>query len=406
ATLRQIITLAPDNPEAHYQLADALATLARYDEALTAIDAALRLLPDNTDVLVLKASIQYDADDVSQALETIEHALEIEPQNVDALRSKAEMLRLQGRAKEALRLFERALRVAPDDNATLSLKGYALIDLEQYAEALETLQRAFDGNPEDASLLAAMAYTHAQLEQYTLAWTAVCRAKQLQPHDPIVLTTYASIASSIGDYTAALEALDQIAEPGVDTWLHRGWAYENLQQSDQARMAYEQALKLATYPDTLWAHKGLGNALRLAHDPAAISEYEAAIKEAADHAGTVTAELFSALGWCQYQLSHYDEAIRLYNEALSLQPGYFSVQFDLALALLCSRRIDQAVAEYQRTRHRVMAGDRLRARGLLYVARDDIEEALYEQADLTDDPRVQQIRTLLHEAYAAAKKEH
>ena len=88
--------------------------------------------------------------------------------------------------------------------------------------------------------------------------------------------------------------------------------------------------------------------------------------------------MFALLGWCYYSLKEYDEAVRLYLEALDLTNDLIATNFDLALALLCNKRVNLALKEYKKALDMIKNQQPMRRQSLLNVALRDLKDALEE----------------------------
>ncbi|WP_443749835.1 DUF3857 domain-containing protein [Asticcacaulis solisilvae] len=85
------------------------------DEALTALNKALRLEPTNVMALEARASIFMTRDNIAAAAADFELAVKTDPNQWIALNGLAEVRRMQGRYDEALDASDKALAVYPND---------------------------------------------------------------------------------------------------------------------------------------------------------------------------------------------------------------------------------------------------------------------------------------------------
>ena len=178
-----------------------------------------------------------------------------------------------------------------------------------------------------------------------------------------------------------------------------GWALENLgrERADEAAEAYRRALEIE--PQSIAWRAGLANSLFGAGRPEeAKQEYQEVLKKCE---GSPPGDLDSlaALGWCHYRLGNYDDALRLFADCLSINPGMIYVRLDFALALLCSGRTLQALREYDQIIKVDLAKQSpLRRRGLLKVAFDDLETALGSAPELQKKQESDEVKQLVTDA--------
>jgi tetratricopeptide (TPR) repeat protein len=110
--------------------------------------------------------------------------------------------------------------------------------------------------------------------------------------------------------------------------------------------AYEKAVALDK--TDLWSLKGIGNVLRqMERKDDARRKYE----EVIDRAGSAQNDAeypYWLIGWCQYGLGHYDEAIRAYLTYNSSGKGELPEEFDFALLQMCAGRSAIGLAAYRK----------------------------------------------------------
>ncbi len=254
-----------------------------------------------------------------------------------------------------------------------------------------------------------MGLTYKLQSDYNCALVALNKALELDPDNLWALSTKSEALCDIAEYQAALEVLDhamQLGPPGWQTLYTRGWALENLgaEQAQDAKQAYEAALnyEIGGADNLLWTRKGIANTLRLLGDAeAAAVEYQWVIDNAEERA-EVDVDVLALMGWCHYCIGEYDEAVRLFIETLSIDSDAISTQFDLALAFMCSGRQSLALREYQRGLELTQEKQARMRRGLLYVAIDDMEDAVKIQPPLAEVEEAQKGLKLLKNAFEEA----
>jgi len=177
-----------------------------------------------------------------------------------------------------------------------------------------------------------------------------------------------------------------ISEAALEPWSRavKGLALLHFGRDRASAAKHEFEVALAADTSTLWWHVGLGDALWLLGDPVAGTQFEQCIRFA-DEQGLADSDSLSSVGWCQYRLERYDDAARLFTQAISLDPSDASKQFNLALVLLCGDQGSLAAEEYERGfRITAKKADPLFRQGLLMLAAFDLEEAIVER----DHPRL------------------
>lgn len=134
-----VCVLAADSPgKASYEKANGLFVARRYQEALTAVEEALKLDGRLVPALTLKAKLAMAANRYDVARENLERALAVDPKAAYAQFLYGMTAYLNNEMKEALPRFQRARELAPKDARTVLYLG---------------LTTESTGRPEDAMAL-------------------------------------------------------------------------------------------------------------------------------------------------------------------------------------------------------------------------------------------------------------
>jgi tetratricopeptide (TPR) repeat protein len=360
------------------ELCYTLTELNEHKQALGVLDLVLTQRPNDAFVLQVRGEVLRLAERYDEALLALDRSLELEPNNIFALDRKGEVLRQMQRYDEALLALDRSLELEPDNTFALGTKGQVLHALDRSAEALPCVRRALDLNPNLSWARAELGEVYLALDRYE---DALRELGEVLKHsfDASWAITHAGVLCDIGEYEDAVKAIDSAIERDNSvSWFYgiKGFALENCgpARAADSRAAYEAAL-LRDPEVALWPAM-IGNALYLEGRVGdAAAKYEEAL-ERADKLTDVDAELCSLKGWCKFRLEKYEKAVRLFMDALSLNPLALSDQFNLALALLCSDRVGLALREYEKGVEQTQKKPPLRQRGLLYVARNDLTLAI------------------------------
>ena len=115
----------------------------QYEEAMKVLDAAIKNIPDDKDLLYARALIAEKLDLIDLAESDLRAILKKDPENVHALNALGYTLADRtDRYDEAGELLTRALALKPDDAFILDSMGWLQYRLGNHAEAIKYLKRA------------------------------------------------------------------------------------------------------------------------------------------------------------------------------------------------------------------------------------------------------------------------
>jgi tetratricopeptide (TPR) repeat protein len=169
----------------------------------------------------------------------------------------------------------------------------------------------------------------------------------------------------------------------------------------EAKQAYETAYNLNS--KNLWALKGLANSLRLLGQVDEAMEKYREIIGMIDKSTQVDRSILELLGWCHYCLGDYNEALRRYFDAKSIDNIRPSLQFDIALILMVGARFDRALAEYNNALEMASSKHPMERRGILSIALYDLQSAMIQHHELGMREEALMAHDLLENAFNYVK---
>ncbi|NIP46524.1 MAG: tetratricopeptide repeat protein, partial [Gammaproteobacteria bacterium] len=290
ALMRGRLEKNPDNWFAHNALGSALRAQGRLDEALSHIDAAIRLHPRHPQLRYNLGNALLDGGRVAEAITSYQQALTIEPDHPKAHNNLAVAFQQSGQLERAVHHYRQQLTVTPFDVRAHANLGTALYDQGNLQAADAAFTRALELDPE---------------------WLAALEGRG----------DVARSEGRLGDaeryYREALA--NNAASPGAHygigaVQLIRGEeaaAITHLRAAVEGNGAYlgvlnDDAWRLATHPDP--AVRAPARALALATLAAGLSEYR-------------VPELLDTLAAAQAATGAFPDAVETLQRALALAPG-------------------------------------------------------------------------------------
>jgi len=198
---------------------------------------------------------------------------------------------------------------------------------------------------------------------------------------------------AIADYSAVIAMDDAGSEQKARALVNRGIAFGKLGQTNEAIADYSVVIAMSNAPAEQQAYALLNRGItfgKLDRTDEAIADYSALLIMR-----DVSAELLNAaqtsLCFMYYQTNQLDEAIEHSMKAILSSPQMVHAHGNLAIALLCSGRIDEAIERYETT---------LRMASLEEVEElaQDLSEAVVKRGQINGaDEVTQRIETRRHE---------
>jgi tetratricopeptide (TPR) repeat protein len=248
----QVITDYPA-PNRPYQL----------DQHFEQLQKVLVGLHDSS-ALVNLAKAYFNLKRYEEALAALEQAIRLDPNLARAYNGKGIALGNLKRYEEALAAYEQAIRLDPTDPLAYYNKGIALHNLKRYEEALAALEQAIRLDPNLARAYNGKGTALGNLKRYEEALAAYEQVIRLDPTNTDAYTNKGAALGDLKRYEEALAALEQAIrlDPNYTlAYYNKGTALGNLKRYEEALAAYEQAIRLD--PTNTDAYTGKEELLRM-----------------------------------------------------------------------------------------------------------------------------------------------
>jgi tetratricopeptide (TPR) repeat protein len=282
--LEKTANLLPDDPEAHFNLGNALRVAGRLDDAAGSYRRALEIGPDFGIAHLALGDVLQARGQLEAAAASYRKALEIEPDKAEAQNDLGAVLLGLGQLPEAVTRLRRALEIKPDFAAAHTNLGNAFRNLGQLDDALACHRRALELQPGLVEAAINLGNVLRDLGQNEAAAASYRRALEIDPN----------LAPAHCNLGAALRDLGTIGE---------------------AESSFRQALLLQ--PDYAEAHSNLGVVLRLQNRmKEAVASCQKARQADPNLAAAVvlSAELHADRG-------QFEAAEELFKQAMKLEPN-------------------------------------------------------------------------------------
>jgi tetratricopeptide (TPR) repeat protein len=251
---RQVTQLMPHCQEAWEGMGNALLSLGKADEALPALNEALRLHPGAVAVLFSLGQLYAAQGKGDLAVECYHRVLALRPERSVKLRPLgslthwrlAEVLDAQGKSEAAKAQFRKALSQPDNAWSTLSTLGQLCLARGWYREAADQFEAAIQLRPGDARLHLNLAVSLEKLERAAEAGQQYAEAIRL---DPNLAEAHFQFGLMLGREKKFLQAGEQFAQtvrlsPGwLQARIDLGAALMMQHRDAEARREFEEVLR-------------------------------------------------------------------------------------------------------------------------------------------------------------------
>jgi len=233
----------------------------RTSEAAAAYEQALKLAPNDPDLLLLVGTYKLNAGQKEDAIQLLEHCIRILPGDGDAHYYLAQAYHLNGQDDLALRSIRQSLKAEPD-NASVWQKYGELLCVKGECEA--GLRWLLKAQRKDATLQHVdydIAVTDLKLMDLAGASQYAARAVESQPNDVPALQLLATADVKLAKWQEAKQALERVLASktdDVDSLFGLGQCELELKNYPAAVEKLQLVLRLA--PTRLLAHYYLSRA--------------------------------------------------------------------------------------------------------------------------------------------------
>lgn len=186
--------------------------------------------------------------------------LERHPEAHGARLGLAQLRIIQGRTGEAAEEAKKVLKVEERNTRAMQLLAAAWFAEEKIELTQMVLENAIAIDPEDGALHNALGMVHLALEQKPQALASFAKAGELQPGLAEARNNHGAMLVEAQDHAAAeveLKAALASAPDFVAAQLNLGNALRGQGRIEEARAAYERALKLDPELDEAWFNLGI-----------------------------------------------------------------------------------------------------------------------------------------------------
>ena len=314
-----------NDPVGHYNLGVVCAHLGNFDKAINALNTAILLKQDYSDAYIELAWILNKQDKLDEAQAATEKALAINPANAAAKGNLTAILE-----RKSARDASTAKVVAAVENLRMtSCSSVKPVTEDQAAldKSLSDAQSLVSADSKNVSARLKLAWTYYKRGDLMKAKEETEAAIKLEPQNSIAHGNLGVILGSLGDFAGEIRAEKKaIHLNGADAlaYVNLGWAQARTGNWLESYRSYSQAETL----DTACLEAKVGKAIALSKRGRQ-NEGLALLKQLSEESPKSPLP-FIAMGTIRLDRGNLDEAIKLFKEALVLEPSNMEASERLA----------------------------------------------------------------------------
>lgn len=317
----------------------------RVKDAHLAIETGITYHPFSIELLLIKADLHYETNNLQQALQALDRIDEISEFCIEAIILRSDILVEIGKEEEALQFIQQRLKIlSTEQQIEILLYLSDLYDeLARFDYVFDTLVSILAIDPENYEALHRLSFWAELSNKNKESVNIHLGLIDKNPFNPIVWYNLASAYHSLKQYEEAIDAYAYAL--ALDDKLEAGYrniadAYIKTKQFDKAIDALEQNLEIGNPEDVIY--EAMAQCFEKKKDyNRARYYYKQAIKlSPADDT------FFYKIGGTYLREEKYDQAYEAFNSAYKLNPENYLYPYAIAQCLLHLEKEKESVIQY------------------------------------------------------------
>ena len=326
---QKALKLAPNDADILYSLGVFELVSSHYPESIALLTHHLKLKPRDSDAFFYLAQAHHLNNDNALALTSIRQALKLDPNNPSVWQKYGEFLLTSGETQEATQWLLKAQKADPSLNHIDYDLGSAQLKLMDLASAAQSLNRAVQLHPNDENSLALLASAELKQGHWQQAKEAFHNFLTTKPENPEALLGLGQCEVALKDNQAAIDTLNNVLliDPRqLQAHFYLSRAYAALGKSEESQheaalhhLMMEQATFVRT-DETEQRESAIQaetrQLLKAHHEAEALKLYQDHFKQAS----ATLADAYTYIGKINLFSGHTADGLRCLHHALQLQP--------------------------------------------------------------------------------------
>lgn len=351
ANFEQALMFFSEDDASMYELSALYQQTGRISEALSMIQQAADLQPDNKWYQIRLAQLHLKNSDYQTFIKIYDKLIEAEPGNLEYVETYIDVLLRVGDFDKVLEKLD-ILEQQVGKNEYIYLQKIQIYDEQgKKDKAIQEMEKLVEFMPDNTRYRAILAEAYRKVKRDKDAYQQYLKIKELDPEDKYVDVSLMDYYLSIGDVDKAFdELISAIKNKNLDfetkSQIYDFWfeKQKNKNSSKDAETAGNAFIE--THPDKSIGYYILGTVHYLDHSFVKAKEY---YKKALDRDNKNYVTLYQ-ITMCCFDLREYQEVIAYSERALSLYPEQPLFYFFNGLAYYNTNDYDKAIAVLEKGR--------------------------------------------------------
>jgi len=285
------------------------------EDGIYLVDAALEIVPYNSDLWYSKGIFHSNLFEFEKALECFNKAISLNPSDSDILISKSIAEENLGMIDDAVESLQNSILFDPENEEALFGLATLYERQENFEKAIEYFKKALDVESEFSEAWYELGYSYENLNRLEEALEAYEKYISIEPYNPTGWYNKGIVLMRMNNFEKAIDSFEittAIDENFVGAWFNTGVAYANLNRLNDALEAFLKASKLDPLDEATWL-----NLAKVSEDLGNISEAISYYDKINSLNDTYT-EAFLGRGVCYLKLGMQSYAANDLNKAVLL----------------------------------------------------------------------------------------
>ena len=403
--LQAVVTHAPDNPVANYNLGRAHLALGQWEQARQMFEKAIQLHPDFVLARMALAQLEIKRGQYDAALKTAQQVLAIDKNNVNAKLIESASMMGEKKFSESRTLLDQMMKSNPGSPDVFFQVGVVSLAENKYKEAEEAFQKSYQLSPNNSRGLLGIVETDMAQNKVDEALQLLQTEVDKNPNRGDLRLALGNTAVRAGKYEQAiteyeklLSALDKNAPRRADIYLRIGETYRRKGDLGNAIASLQKARE--SQPDNVVALATLALVLDQAGRwTEAKTVYEAVLR--LDSNNVVALNNLAFL--MALHNGDLDDALGKAQRAKQLSPDMTEISDTLGVIFLKKSLSDSALDTFRElvakapelATYRYHLGLALAQKGDKLKAISELQEALKHNPSKTERDEIQQMLSKL-----------